>query len=143
MLFGAMLHKALSGKTKEEILFGPQFPEGGDVPLCETVAAVSRGEYRDQLETVFRGSSYVVKSLEAALWCFYRNGSYVDTVLAAVNLGGSADSTAAICGQIAGAHYGESSIPVAWRRTLALRELIEALAERLYGGGVEAQSAST
>ena len=135
MLFGSMLCKAFAGLPKEEILFGPHLPPGCDVELCDSVLAVARGTYRDQLEGAFRGSSYVVKSLEAALWCFYRCESYVDAVLAAANLGDNADSTAAICGQIAGAHYGESGIPLSWRRTLAMRELIEALADKLHVGG--------
>jgi hypothetical protein len=33
---------------------------------------------------------------------------------------------------LAGAFYGESGIPEAWRRILAYRDLIESLADRLY-----------
>lgn len=41
------------------------------------------------------------------------------------------DTTAAVCGQVAGAFYGEAGIPARWLAQLASREEIVALAERL------------
>ena len=81
-----------------------------------------------------KGSGYCVDSLEAALWCFFGTGSFEEAVLAAANLGGDADTTAAVCGQLAGAHYGVSSIPAAWLERLAMRGGIESLAEQLLEG---------
>ena len=75
----------------------------------------------------------MVHSLEAALWCFARADSYADAVLEATNLGHDADTTAAICGQLAGAHYGADGIPEHWRGRVAMRERIEAMAEGLAG----------
>jgi ADP-ribosyl-[dinitrogen reductase] hydrolase len=49
----------------------------------------------------------------------------------AANLGDDADTTAAICGQVAGAYYGERGIPPHWLERLALRAEITALADRL------------
>jgi len=72
-----------------------------------------------------------VHSLEAALWCFWRTESFEDAILTAVNLGEDADTTAAICGQIAGAFYGVDAIPDGWLGKLAMREQIEELADRL------------
>lgn len=134
-LFGAMLFKALEGRSKEEILLGRHFLPDGEVQLCESISKVARGEYRDLTEVAVRGSSYVVMSLEAALWCFYRNGSYEDAVLAAANLGEDAEATAAVCGQLAGAHYGARGIPRAWRAKLAMGAVIEGLAKSLYEAG--------
>jgi len=54
------------------------------------------------------------------------------TDLKATNLGDDADTTAAICGQLAGAHYGESGIPPDWLDKLAMRSTITAFADRLY-----------
>jgi ADP-ribosyl-[dinitrogen reductase] hydrolase len=76
----------------------------------------------------------VVKSLEAALWCFYHTETFQDAILAAANLGDDADTTAAVCGQVAGAFYGESGIPTRWMERLALREVICSLAEKMYSG---------
>jgi ADP-ribosylglycohydrolase len=83
-------------------------------------------------ETSIQGSGYVVHSLEAALWAFYRSSSFEEGCLLAVNLGDDADTTGAVYGQLAGAFYGEDGIPERWRQRLAQRELIEALADRLY-----------
>jgi ADP-ribosyl-[dinitrogen reductase] hydrolase len=78
------------------------------------------------------GTGYVVRSLEAALWAFYRSDSFRDGCLLAVNLGDDADTTGAIFGQLAGAYYAEDGIPQSWRGKLAKRELIESFADRLF-----------
>ena len=71
------------------------------------------------------GSGYVVKSLEAALWAFHDAKDFREAVLRAVNLGDDADTTGAVCGQLAGAYWGESGIPVEWREGLARKDMIE------------------
>ena len=53
-------------------------------------------------------------------------------VLQAARAGDDADTTAAICGQIAGAHYGVEAIPSHWPERLCLREFITELADRLH-----------
>ena len=45
--------------------------------------------------------------------------------LRAGNLGDDADTTGVVCGQFAGAMWGESGIPVEWLAGLAEREMIE------------------
>jgi ADP-ribosyl-[dinitrogen reductase] hydrolase len=67
----------------------------------------------------------VVKSLEAALWAFHDAGTFEEAVLRAVNLGDDADTTGAVCGQLAGAFWGESLIPEPLRSGLARRDMIE------------------
>ena len=74
----------------------------------------------------------MVKSLEAALWAFYRSQSFGEGALLAVNLGNDADTTGAVYGQIAGAFYGYEAIPQEWKAKIAHRELIESYADRLY-----------
>jgi ADP-ribosyl-[dinitrogen reductase] hydrolase len=74
----------------------------------------------------------VVASLEAALWAFSRGSDFESSVLLAANLGDDADTTAAICGQLAGAYYGVDSIPARWRARLVDAKMIEELAEGLY-----------
>ena len=71
--------------------------------------------------------------MEAALWAFSRSDSFREGALLAVNLGNDADTTGAIYGQLAGTFYGAEAIPAAWKATLAKRELIIDLADRLYG----------
>jgi len=79
-----------------------------------------------------RGTGYVVKSLEAALWAFYHSASFGEGCLLAVNLGDDADTTGAVYGQLAGAFYGEQEIPQPWRVRLAQRPLIESFADQLF-----------
>ncbi|MFZ1768832.1 MAG: ADP-ribosylglycohydrolase family protein, partial [Caldilinea sp.] len=50
--------------------------------------------------------------------------------------GDDADTTAAVCGQVAGAYYGESGIPTSWREKLTMGQEIGALAEQLFTSGV-------
>ncbi len=57
--------------------------------------------------------------------------TFDDAALLAVNLGGDADTIAAINGQLAGALNGESAIPDTWLKRLAWRERIEQAGEAL------------
>jgi ADP-ribosyl-[dinitrogen reductase] hydrolase len=127
-LFGAMLVRALNGFAREEVLLGDARTFSGS----PAVEAIARGDYRAKGETAISGSGYVVKSLEAALWCFDQTESYEQAVLRAANLGDDADTTAAVCGQIAGAFYGVTGIPQRWLGTLAMRGEIDALASKLF-----------
>ena len=79
-----------------------------------------------------RGGGYVVDALEAALWALRTTSSFEDGVLAAVNLGDDADTTAAIYGQLAGAHYGLDGIPERWRERVHQRDEILAFADALF-----------
>lgn len=74
-----------------------------------------------------------MKSLEAALWAFVGADDFEDAVLRAVNLGDDADTTGAVCGQLAGARWGRSGIPEHLLEGLAWRDRIESVAESLVG----------
>ncbi len=127
-LFGAMLVAALRGESKEQVLFGQMAL--GDLPA--SIAAIAAGQYRLKSDNDIRGNGYVVDSLEAALWSFWATDSFESAVLKAVNLGDDADTTGAICGQLAGAFYGVEAIPLLWRQRLTMGGLIETLANQLY-----------
>ena len=126
-LFAGMLVLALAGEDKETILFE------NDVTgiSSEKLLAIARGEYKAKSAHQIRGNGYVVDALEAALWCFWTTDTFSAAVLAASNLGDDADTTAAICGQVAGAYYGQSGIPVPWVEKLYLKDRIIELGERL------------
>lgn len=93
--------------------------------------AIACGACEGKPETAIRGTGYVVESLEAAMWCFMKTDSFADAILRASNLGDDADTTAAVCGQVAGAYYGASQIPAGWLRRLALMSEITKLADQL------------
>ena len=58
-----------------------------------------------------KGTGYVVRTLEAALWAFYHTESFKDGTLMVVDLGDDTDTTGAVYGQLAGVYYDQSSIP--------------------------------
>ncbi len=130
-LYAYILTKALDGKPKDEIL---SVPDTTNLlkDLSPKIQAIAAGTYKAKTEDQIRGSGYVVESLEAALWCFHTTNTFRDAILKATNLGDDADTTAAICGQLAGAHYGESSIPVEWLEKLCMRERITVFADKLH-----------
>jgi len=73
----------------------------------------------------------VVRSPEPALWAFSRHDDFAGAVLAAVNLGDDADTTGAVCGQLAGARFRHEAIPSRWLDDLAERERLVYAARRL------------
>lgn len=89
------------------------------------------GSWRGKLREEIHSSGYVIHSLEAALWSIGRTHDFRSAVLTAANLGGDADTTAAIAGQLAGALYGRSGIPPEWREQLAWGVEIEEIAGTL------------
>jgi ADP-ribosyl-[dinitrogen reductase] hydrolase len=74
----------------------------------------------------------VVRTLEAALWAFYKTDTFRDGALMVVNLGDDADTTGAVYGQIAGAYYGITEIPQPWLDKIAMGECIHWQANKLY-----------
>lgn len=61
-----------------------------------------------------KSSGYVIHTLHAALWSFKNTDNFRDAILLATNLGEDTDTVAAVTGQIAGAFYGMSGIPIMW-----------------------------
>ena len=133
---GALIAGAVNGASKEEILSERYSPVGCEYwdhhPLVEEVERVASGSFKRREPPEIRGRTYVVGSLEAAMWAFYKSNSFREGALLAVNLGDDADTTGAVYGQLAGAYYGESGIPKPWRLRLAHCLLIEHFAERLF-----------
>lgn len=125
-LFALQLRAALLGHSKTAI-FAQARPES----FSAKVEALAGRAFFDKPVDQIRGSGYSVESLEAALWCFWHTESFSEAVLRAANLGDDADTTAAICGQLAGAYYGVAAIPAAWIGKLAMRDEIVTLADRL------------
>ena len=100
--------------------------------LSPAIAEIANGSFKQKEPPDIIGSGFVVRSLEAALWAFYRSDSFREGALRAVNLGDDADTTGAIYGQLAGACYSVDAIPPDWMERLALRELISEKATALF-----------
>jgi ADP-ribosylglycohydrolase len=101
-------------------------------PYCAEIQEIADGSFREKQPPEIKGTGYVVKSLEAALWAFHNSANFAEGALLAANLGDDADTTAAIYGQIAGAVYGVDGIPQHWLDKLAEFALIESMATTLY-----------
>jgi len=126
-VLGALLHHLINGASKEDALSRMRDETIGS----PSIRAIIDGSYLEKDEADVRATGYVVHTLEAALWSFARTANFRDAVLMAVNLGDDADTTGAVCGQIAGAFYGADGIPARWLELLAKRDQITDLATRL------------
>jgi ADP-ribosyl-[dinitrogen reductase] hydrolase len=100
--------------------------------LVPEIGEVVGGSFHKREPPEIKGSGYVVRSLEAALWAFASSETFEEGCLLAANLGDDADTTAAVYGQLAGAYYGVDGIPGRWLDRLAMRNSIETLAGQLW-----------
>ncbi len=125
-LLALILKKALTGESKEETLKNHDFKTS-----APKVSNIAKGNYLTNSYESLTGSGYVIESLESALWCFYHTDNYKAAILMATNIGNDADTTAAICGQVAGAFYGYSAIPREWREAISMHDDIVEIAATL------------
>lgn len=108
------------------------------VALCDMLQAICRsgtpakhvlrrryGYIASRPVEAVKSGGYCERTLEAALWCFLNTGSYADCVLAAVNLGGDTDTTAAVAGALAGVYYRFEAIPPKWVGQLRGKAVID------------------
>lgn len=79
-------------------------------------------------------TGYVVDTLACARWAVAQSTGFREAILLAANLGGDADTIAAVTGQLAGAEWGMAGIPGEWVEKLARREEIMTVCERLLAG---------
>lgn len=66
---------------------------------------------------------YTLRTLSAALWCYWHSPSFEAGLLSVVNEGGDADSNAAIACAVLGAKFGYSTIPAHYITQLHNREI--------------------
>ncbi|CAF4241708.1 unnamed protein product [Rotaria sp. Silwood2] len=145
--YGALIVAALYGETKQQLLSN-NFYEAhrawfGRKGLCKRVLHIASGSYKRPggYSMGIRGTGYVLNSLEAALWAFWSDqNSFRNGVLAAVNLGNDADTTAAIYGQLAGAYYGQSDIPSKWLKMLYAKQLIVCMSDWIHFLGLKSDA---
>jgi ADP-ribosylglycohydrolase len=123
-VLAALIH----GKDRDDVLSPDWKPlkQLNDIkPLHPLIHEIAQGSFRRKQPPAIQGSGWVVKSLEASLWAFHETSSFDEAVLRAVNLGDDADTTGAICGQLAGAYWGESGISESLRTGLARMDMLD------------------
>ncbi len=132
--YAGLMVGVLNGVAKRELL-APGYPTDGPwetEPLAPRVRAVADGSFRENEPPEISGDNDVVKTLEAALWAFNRTDEFEDGCVQAVALWLDADTTGAVYGALAGAHYGEAALPERWLVKLRYRDLLIDFAEGLY-----------
>ena len=118
----------IQGENRDEVLspdWKPLQELHATEPLHPLILETAEGSFRRRQPPIIKGSGWVVQSLEAALWAFHDSNRFEEAVLKAVNLGDDSDTTGAVCGQLAGAYWGESNIPQELLSGLARKDLLE------------------
>ncbi|MFA4965266.1 MAG: ADP-ribosylglycohydrolase family protein [Thermoleophilia bacterium] len=125
--------------------------------FTDLLAAALRGDVRGQVQAVaaglddedsrvsaalrstleaapeeIRSSSFVLDTLQTALWTVLQGTGFEPSIVAAVNLGSDACAVGAVAGALAGALHGEADIPPRWRDALVGGDRIVAVADRLW-----------
>jgi ADP-ribosylglycohydrolase len=120
------LHAALCGQPKPALLSalagGSEAAAAAQVPI--RAAAPADAAPAASADTA-------LAALAAAADVLARTQNFREAALAAANRGGNSDVLGAVCGALAGAHYGVRAIPAAWRNSLLQKPLIEGVADRL------------
>ena len=130
--YAALIVAALRGENKDQLIDNQFYDTHklwfGNKPLHPDIMKIAEGSYKKSggYDDGIRGKGYVVNTVEAALWAFWKDdGSFEKGVLNAVNLGDDTDTTAAIYGQLAGAHYGYETLPDKWVKYLYAKDFID------------------
>lgn len=137
---GWIISNLIQGLSKSSVLDGPFSDEWAYLQTDPEMTSpelwgIINQEYKSKKQGIsggIIGSGYVISCLESALWAFDKTDNFKDGVLEAVNLGNDADTTGAVYGQIAGAHYGLSGIPKEWLDKLYDFKTIKIKAEEIY-----------
>lgn len=130
--FGGLLQQFINSRIQMKIFKQKVLKDtAADLNLDQRVIKAVEGAFNKKRKDI-KSDGFVINTLEASLWSFINSDSFEKAVLKAANLGGDADTVAAVTGQLAGAYYGYNSIPKKWLNKLKHLELIQKTAENLY-----------
>jgi ADP-ribosyl-[dinitrogen reductase] hydrolase len=94
---------------------------GGDIGQLKDLAdalAAREPQYRYDRRRMENPGGFLVETLRAVFQALFATDSFEGALIDVVNRGGDADTTGAILGMIAGAHYGLDAIPRRWLAAL-------------------------
>lgn len=117
-LYTEMIHLIIESVNKEQAL--------------QIIKDVLQGsEYSLKTRKQLNPTGYVVDSFNCALHSIAATGTFEEAIIEAANLGGDADTIAAITGGLAGAIYGYNEIPERWIQALdpKIRKQLERLVD--------------
>ena len=120
IFFGRLLHLALTGHSKT---------------MLRSELEGLFTHYENFRFEPYRGlaTGYVVDTMQTVFHYFFSTVDFENCLIGVINQGGDADTTGAIVGMLAGAHYGMESIPKRWLKKMDRTVLAEVstLAEQL------------
>jgi protein-tyrosine phosphatase/ADP-ribosylglycohydrolase len=130
-LWSAVLTDALSGVDKATLVAfnGPTVAMLRHRPLKAPVRSVIERKPRRDSDGVIDAVSVT----RTAIVAFANSANGSDALLHIASSAQSSPAAAALCGALAGAHYGIDSIPPEWRRQLAEDAPLRSLAQHLLG----------
>jgi ADP-ribosyl-[dinitrogen reductase] hydrolase len=124
--FNDLLTAALAGELAQEVPAIAHTFDNED----KRVSAVLHDTPVAEVEEIV-SSSFVLDTLQTALWTVLHAADFEHAVTIAANMGNDATAAGATTGALAGAVYGESGIPARWLDQLTVRDRISAVADRL------------
>jgi ADP-ribosyl-[dinitrogen reductase] hydrolase len=104
-----LLRGAAPAEAVERASESVQMPE-----LLRAAIQAAPSKRREEL----LNSGWVRHTVESAVWGLLMAGSFGEAIIQVANLGGDADSAAAVTGALAGAAYGLEAIPLDWQEML-------------------------
>ncbi len=127
VFLNVLITALLSGiKVNDAVERAYQSIEGSSKELKERIGSAMG------TECTVESTSYVLDTLEVALWVFLHTNSYEDAIITAINRGGDADTVGAVIGALAGAKYGALNIPTRWLNSLDQLDSLCRYADGLY-----------
>ena len=126
--FNDLIAAALRGELRQELPAIAHTFDDGD----KRVSGILRETPAAEAEEIV-SSSFVLDTLQTALWTVLHGADFEHAVTIAVNMGNDATAAGAVTGALAGAVYGESGIPARWLDALTVRDEVTAVADRLAG----------
>lgn len=125
-VFAMLLYSAVQKTRKSDVIDIANYSSGDNynAVLKKLQQSLDPNELKDK-------QGYAIYTLQIALWGLLQHDTFKDGMLAVMGLGGDVDTTMAVYGQLAGAHYGLDAIPDDWRRGVYLGDEIMLLTDQL------------
>ena len=107
LLVNSFVYKNQMLSLKQLIEIGEKY----DDRIREYLVKASQYDCLEDLVLDDFSMGYTLKTLAASIWCLFHCNSFEEGLLAVVNVGGDADTNAAVACSLLGAKYGYSAIP--------------------------------
>ena len=129
VLSGTALPDAVRA-AKEELRKHPSHKE--TLAAIEKAESLAKSRPRERAALRELGKGFVAEeALAMGIYCALGAKDFEDAIILAANHSGDSDSTGSITGNLLGAAGGVEAIPGRWLANLALRAIIEAIADDL------------